>query len=299
MKDHIPLLVLIYRSMNDGARLSEYKSTLKTIAGHQLEDRHPSPHVSTTVFNVLRAASEVLCEDMGYITPDQFKLIDYLIDKNDVSIGAAFEVYLQNQDLEDLVHSLLTILKVKHFSHLNDDSMVDLCYKFGYRHLEKTKSQEILKKLPDHIDKESLFVSLMRTRTIIDAYQDLVESPEKESLERMRNLANFLLTKDKELRQGQKKFEQELLTYDPNDRKPSIKEIHDEIEMLMAEHKEELVVKDPSIFKEVATNEDMDTLALAYDEASKLSASYQIAQVLNSLIEGYYKRKSPTTRTTN
>jgi hypothetical protein len=114
--------------MNDGDRMPLHRNTLKMIAGHQLEDRHPTPHVSTTVFNVLRAVISVLHQDMCYITSDQEKLLEYLIDKNDVSVGAAFEVYLQTHDLEDLVHSLISILKVKHFPNAEDANLVRLIH---------------------------------------------------------------------------------------------------------------------------------------------------------------------------
>ena len=119
------MLALVYKNINDGDRLPLHRSMLKSIAAHQLEDKHPVPHVSTTVFNVLRAAVQVLSEEMGYITAQQLKLIEYLIDRNDVSLGAAFEVYLQTEDLEDLVHSLLCIIKVKHYPQADNKTMVD------------------------------------------------------------------------------------------------------------------------------------------------------------------------------
>lgn len=150
----------------------------------------------------------------------------------------------------------------------------------------------ILKKLPnDLIDKESVFVHLIRTRTIIDSYQEICRSAHNESNNTRSQLALHLAAKERELRAAEKRLEQELLHTDPVDRKPSIKEIYDEVEMLMAEHKEELIVQDPQIFKEVVSNEDMAELARAYEEATKLSVSAQIAKVLNNLIEGYYHKK--------
>ena len=74
-------------------------------------------------------------------------------------------------------------------------------------------------------------------------------------------------------------------------RRPSFKEIHDEIEMLMAEHTEELCIQDPDILKQVAHGESKEALTKAYEQASKLSASVQIARVLNLLIETFFEKK--------
>lgn len=118
-------MALIYRNINNGDQLPLHRMTLKTIAAHQLEDKHPAPHINTTVFNVLRALIQVLVEDLHYLTGEHSRLLEYLIDKNDVSVGAAFEVYLQTEDIEDLTHSLLTILKAKHFPMVPNESLVE------------------------------------------------------------------------------------------------------------------------------------------------------------------------------
>lgn len=148
-----------------------------------------------------------------------------------------------------------------------------------------------MRKLPGDFDRESVYVSLIRSRKIIDAYNDIVQGTYKESPHVLESLAAYLLQQDKELRQGQHKIDLDLRNCNPIDRKPSFKEIHDEIEMLMMEHKEELVTQDPDLFKSVTMGENIDALAQAYDEVSRLSASAQIAKVLNRLIEGYFERE--------
>lgn len=68
----------------------------------------------STAFNSLRAMLTVLSKDLSYITDEQSRLIERLIDHKDVYVGAVYEVFLENEDLEDLTHSLLTLLHKSH-----------------------------------------------------------------------------------------------------------------------------------------------------------------------------------------
>lgn len=64
----------------------------------------------STAFNCLRAMLTVLTKDLLYITEEQSRLVEQLIDFKDVYVGAVYEVFLENEDLEDLTHSLLSLL---------------------------------------------------------------------------------------------------------------------------------------------------------------------------------------------
>ncbi len=71
-------------------------------------------HASTnqaTAFNNMRALIQFLHLDLGYLSEDQLKYAEYLIDRNNVAMGAIFEVYSVTEDIEDLTHSIIVTLK--------------------------------------------------------------------------------------------------------------------------------------------------------------------------------------------
>lgn len=76
-----------------------------------VESEDLNPHITTTAFNCLRALLVVLEKDIECIDSDQYKLIEMMIDNNNVYIGAIYEVFLENENIEDLTHSLLVFLK--------------------------------------------------------------------------------------------------------------------------------------------------------------------------------------------
>lgn len=247
------------------------------------------PKSVNTTFNVLRAIVKVLLNELAYLTESQASEIDSLIDKCDVAVGAAFEVYLQNTDLEDLTHSLLSILKSSKAKPMDVD--------FSFRAKEQAKMQEILKKLPSGIDKDSLYVTLSRSRLIIDCYHNMVGGKANESVTSLQKFSDHLTDKMAEARAKQKSMNASLREIKSTDRRRSFKEIHDEMQVIMMEYKEDLLVQDPEVFKSVTCGEDNEVLTGLYQQIQTLNERAKIVALLNQLIEGYFTSKLSLLRT--
>lgn len=221
---------------------------------------------------------------MGYLTKEEATQIDYLIECKDVAIGAAYEVYLENMDIEDLTHSLLVILKnCAGF----DSSQVN----FSYREKEKQRMQKILKKLPYDIDKDKIFVSLSRSRKIIDFYQEIIQNTQNENPATLRKLADRLVAALENAQAQQKSLAASLRDINPVERRKSFKEIRDEMQVVMTDYKEDLIEKDTEVIKSVCMGEDENELASVYEELQKLNEKSKIVSLLNKLIESYFSSK--------
>lgn len=270
--------------MDDGDSGAAHRRQLQQIAGEQLGRDGTASQVAGTTLHTLRAIVRVLHSQMGYLSQDNAQTIERLVDKNDVSVGAAYEVYLLTDDLEDLTHSLLTVVK----RQPGGESKAD----FGYREKELARMQAIVKKLPSGCDKDRLYVSLNRCRSIIDKYQDLVSTTENETPENMQLLVDSLNDVMNAERVKQQSLAASLRDIRPFDRKRSFKEIHDEMQVIMMEHKNELLVQDPEIFKSVACGEESSKLTALYEEVQKQNENAKIVTLLNQLIESYFVRNT-------
>lgn len=274
------LLELIYKNIEDGNSLAQHCRELSEIARKSLAYDTSAPKSVNTTFNVLRSIVRVLHKQLGYLNEPQAKEIERLIGKSDVAVGAAFEVYLQNTDLEDLTHSLLTILKASYLNQFDVD--------FSYRAKEQSKIQSIIKKLTTDVDKDSLYETLSHSRLIIDSYHNLVSSNANESPSTLARLADHLNERMSEFSAKQKSLAASLRTIRPMDRRRSFKEIHDEMQVIMMEYQDDLVVQDPEIYKSVACGEEKLALSALYEQIQTMNERVKIVALLNQLIEGYY-----------
>ena len=91
----------------------------------KIEDDSNPNNKPTTVFNNMRAFLRYLEHDLKYLTTEQVEQVEYLIDRNDVNMGAVLEVYSLTEDVEDFTHSVIIALRKNNLIDKADIDPVD------------------------------------------------------------------------------------------------------------------------------------------------------------------------------
>ena len=91
----------------------------------KIEDDSNPNNKPTTVFNNMRAFLRYLEHDLKYLTTEQVEQVEYLIDRNDVNMGAVLEVYSLTEDVEDFTHSVIIALRENNLIDKADIDPVD------------------------------------------------------------------------------------------------------------------------------------------------------------------------------
>ena len=165
---------------------------------NQVDSDDHSSQMLSTAFNCLRAVLAVLTKDLVYLTEEQARLVDQLIDNQDVYVGAVYEVFLENEDLEDLTHSLLSLLHRGREKEPGRPAPVTAANQFAYRAKEQAMMLHILKRVKEHNPKfsaEEVFSALTCERSIISLYRSTVGTKKDENQMNMTELCRLLTTR--------------------------------------------------------------------------------------------------------
>jgi len=279
--DHIPLLVLLHRFMNEPI-YSNVRGELTVLKGHKIDLSDAPPVQTSTALNGMRALVQFLYQDLGYLSKEQREMAEYLIDRTDVCVGAIYEVYIVTEDLSDFTHSLICNLRKTHLIGPTSPKAL-----YSYTATDKARAQVILRSIRSvdkEIDIEELFTMLSREGSVQRLYNEIIGEKSKESPENLIKLRDALKQDLAAVREKVAVMDSKLRQVKRIDRRKSFKEVHDEVQILMMDNKDELEIKDPEIYKSIVYNQPEEALMSLLQECEKTNENTKVVSLLNNFV---------------
>lgn len=224
----------------------------------------------------------MLQRDCRYINADQREALENLVDKMDVTLGAMFEVYINNFDIKELAHSILIFLKEKGFADATD-------YEFIKSQENRALNLFIrIKEAKPSFQSEEIFKDLSRSSHILERYLEIVEFKSQESPELLIKLGDQFTQDWENMKTNEETAQKRFTEFKAVKKELSPKEMKDNIRILMMEHAQELISQDADIYKAVMSNLSEKETTDSYTQIEHTNINAKLVEILNSLIETFF-----------
>lgn|SRR3990167_7674577 len=284
-------MTLIFRYLNEPS-YGAMKRDFLAIKKHESEIvKKNHTNVKVTAFNTFRALMKMVSEDLSYITKEQLQHLEDLADQGDASIGAIYESYLHTEDLEDLVHSCLLLLRYSKLADCTDGTL------FAYQVLEKNRMEHILRAIKVHlpeIDIDEMVKTLYRERSIITLYESMIGTEDNQTPESLIELGKTLQKEALAVSSRIGVFSADLPQLCALPPKKDISEIRAELFSQMASLDVSLSTKEHQLYKLALDTGSESQLQATYKQFEKIRKdTTKKIELFNSVISDFLKSRFP------